>query len=169
MNASPSRSNETPDSGNGAGLILIQPSAAGPARILMLKTRAEGAWCFIKGSYAPEDKGYSLITAVRKTRELTGLECDRDYQIVGRKIRFGKRQYWVGVMRREAAPYIRARVQKYSNARWMDATAIAGLPAEVGVLSGDVRVWTQKGRSPNGLFQKIVVAWNATQNKQLVV
>jgi hypothetical protein len=167
--SSPFRPNDTPDSGNGAGLILIQPSADGPSRILMLKTRAEGAWCFIKGSYAPEDKGYSLMTAVRKTRGITGLECDRDYQIVGRKIRFGKRQYWVGVMRRDVAPYIRPRVHKYSNARWMDTVAITGLPAEAGVASGDVRAWTQKGRSPNGLFQKTVVAWNATQNQQLVV
>jgi hypothetical protein len=148
------RINALPDSGTGAGLILMDLSGPSP-RVLLMKSRRDKCWCFVKGRYVQEDRGYSLNTAVRKTTQITGLINVRDYRIIGRQMKFGKRMYWIGILNAASSgTVVRPQLFKYSDAIWADIEKVDFLNN-----SSDVRHWLQKGTAPNGMFQKTLTSW----------
>ena len=152
--------NKVVEGGEGAGVILLDMADPAAPRVLMLHNRRGGVWSFVKGSYQPAtDRGYSLLTAVRKMEEITGLKCNKDYEIVGRSIHYGRRLYWIGIMKPEGTrPGFAPLVHKYISARWMTFDGIQRTN-----MSADVRKWTTKGLSPNGLFLKTLTSWKQSK------
>jgi 8-oxo-dGTP pyrophosphatase MutT (NUDIX family) len=128
----------------GAGIILVKDDT-----YLLLKGKATGVWSFSKGHPESEDIGMPLNTAARETYEETGLIAGRDYDIIGDSIRFGKRHYWIGIMRPDARRVIVARAE-HETAAWFSWTEIQNLKANT-----DVRCWIKKSQGPNGKFQRL--------------
>ena len=130
---------------------MMRPSLWGEEdRFLLLKGLDSGVWSFPKGHPEAIDGGMPLCTAVRETREETGLVAGVDYDILGESIRFGKRPYWIGVVR-PTAGRIRLANDEHSMATWFTWAEIAQLDA----CNTDVRCWIKKSRGPNGVFVRL--------------
>ena len=138
----------------GAGIILVQPG--NDSQFLLLRGRDTGVWSFSKGHREIIDGDAPLRTAVRETYEETHLVAGTDYDIIGNSIRFGKRPYWIGVMRPTAAPVIVAR-NEHTTAAWFTWAEIAELTANT-----DVRCWIKKSRGANGEFMRLMGFIGAT-------
>lgn len=128
----------------GAGIILVRGD-----KYLLLKGRSTGVWSFSKGHPEVPDNETPLRTAVRETYEETGLVAGVHYSIVGDSIRFGKRPYWVGVMKEPYAQVVVCR-KEHSMAAWFTWEEITTLNSNT-----DVRQWIKKSRSPNGEFTRL--------------
>lgn len=122
----------------GAGIILVRRTEC-KEQFLVLKGRTSGVWSFSKGHTEPEDNGSALRTAVRETFEETGLQAGVDYDIMGNSIRFGKRPYWIGIVRGD--PPISMSQGEHTDARWCTREEIAELPSNM-----DVRDWIKRSR-----------------------
>jgi 8-oxo-dGTP pyrophosphatase MutT (NUDIX family) len=134
----------------GAGIILVRPGlSADQDQYLLLKGKETGVWSFSKGHPEACDNNHPLATAVRETYEETGLEAGIDYEILGDSIRFGKRPYWMGIMKADARRIIVARVE-HETAGWFTWADIKGLTANT-----DVRCWIKKSRGVNGEFMRL--------------
>ena len=140
----------------GAGIILMarSPCLGGEEkeedRFLLLKGLDSGVWSFPKGHPEAMDGGMPLCTAVRETREETGLVAGVDYDILSDSIRFGKRPYWIGVVR-PTMGRIQLACDEHSMAAWFTWSEIANLEA----CNTDVRCWVKKSRGPNGVFVRL--------------
>jgi 8-oxo-dGTP pyrophosphatase MutT (NUDIX family) len=135
----------------GAGIILMARSPClGEDRFLLLKGLDSGVWSFPKGHPEAMDGGMPLCTAVRETREETGLVAGVDYDILSESIRFGKRPYWIGVVR-PTMGRIQLACDEHSMAAWFTWSEIANLEA----CNTDVRCWIKKSRGPNGVFVRL--------------
>ena len=117
---------------------------------LLLKGLDSGVWSFPKGHPEAMDGGMPLCTAVRETREETGLVAGVDYDILSDSIRFGKRPYWIGVIR-PTAGRIRLANDEHSMAAWFTWAEIAQLES----CNTDVRCWIKKSRGANGMFHRL--------------
>ena len=119
-------------------------------RFLLLKGLDSGVWSFPKGHPEAMDGGMPLCTAVRETREETGLVAGVDYDILSESIRFGKRPYWIGVVRPTMGRIVISN-DEHSMAAWFTWSEIANLEA----CNTDVRCWVKKSRGPNGVFVRL--------------
>ena len=135
----------------GAGIILMARSSFWlEDRFLLLKGLDSGVWSFPKGHPEAIDGGMPLCTAVRETREETGLVAGVDYDILSESIRFGKRPYWIGVVRPTMGRIVISN-DEHSMAAWFTWSEIANLEA----CNTDVRCWVKKSRGPNGVFVRL--------------
>ncbi len=145
----------------GAGILLTRQDADGP-RFLLLCGRESDIWSFPKGHPEFCDRGAPLRTAVRETYEETGYMAGTDYTIYGHSIRFGKRPYWIGVLKTEtglASPRLAAR--EHRCAGWFSYDEIANGNIKT---NGDVRVW-QTRNGPGTQFYSTLMA-SLTSAKQ---
>ncbi len=126
----------------GAGVILIQ-MADGETRFLLLRGTESGVWSFSKGHPEVCDRNSPLRTAVRETQEETGLRCGLDYDIMGDALRFGKRPYWIGVVRNGQVP-INLTAREHDSYGWFTVSEILDLNTNC-----DVRTWVKKARGPS--------------------
>lgn len=133
----------------GAGIIVVSLGFNEP-RYLMLKGVDSGVWSFPKGHPDTIDAGSQLRTAVRETYEETGYSAGREYDIIGNSIRFGKRPYWLGVVR-DFVPVARISCSEHSESAWLTWEEISVLNANT-----DVRAWVKKARSPDGAFTRLL-------------
>ena len=134
----------------GAGIILVKRDSEGEYRFLLLKGRSAGVWSFSKGHPEDVDRRSPLCTAARETYEETGLTVGDDYTIYGNSIRFGKRPYWIGILKPDAKE-VRLSYREHSEYAWMtwgDVTQIRG--------NIDVRAWVQKAQKPAGEFRRLL-------------
>ena len=147
----------------GAGVILTRHDADGVTRYLLLKGRDTGVWSFSKGHPEIYDCDAPLRTAVRETFEETGLKAGQHYSIIGDSIRFGKRPYWVGIMKEPAATVIVCR-KEHTMAAWFSWEEICQLNGNT-----DVRCWIKKSRGPNGQFMRFThhLSSSGTQDTHL--
>lgn len=146
----------------GAGIILVCADAGEEKKYLLLKGRSPGeVWSFPKGHPEPYDKQSPLRTAVRETCEETGLIAGQDYTILGNSIRFGKRPYWVGVLRGPCS--IRVNQKEHTEATWMTWDEIAALKST----NTDVRCWVKKSRGTNGEFMRILSFLDQTEKQDM--
>ena len=137
-----------PPSYAGAGIILMRPgTTSDDNEYLVLKGSDTGIWSFSKGHPEVCDGGTPLRTAVRETREETGLEAGIDYDIIGNSIRFGKRPYWLGLVRTDAKP-VTLSLREHTSFAWKTWAEIEELQG-----NGDVRAWVKK--SQRGDFVKL--------------
>jgi len=134
----------------GAGIILVQMESHGEKKYLLLKGRVGGVWSFPKGHPELCDKQSPLRTAVRETVEETGLIAGQDYTILGNSIRFGKRPYWIGVLRGPCT--ITVNQKEHTEAVWMTWEEVAALQNT----NTDVRCWVKKSRGTNGEFMRLL-------------
>lgn len=134
----------------GAGIILAQIDPKGEHRYLLLKGVKSGVWSFSKGHPEIHDKEAPLRTAVRETQEETGLIAGRDYDILGNSIRFGKRPYWLGVMR-SISGTVCLSPKEHSEYKWFTWGEITALTINI-----DVRCWVKKSRGVNGEFYHLI-------------
>ena len=134
----------------GAGIILVQYDPEGQHKYLLLKGTTTGVWSFSKGHPEARDKEMPLRTAVRETCEETGLVAGRDYDILGNSIRFGKRPYWIGIMR-DLNTAVKLSNREHSEAVWYTWEEIADLSTNI-----DVRCWVKKSRGVNGEFYRLI-------------
>jgi 8-oxo-dGTP pyrophosphatase MutT (NUDIX family) len=132
----------------GAGIILMRPDHD-TFQFLLLKGRDTGVWSFSKGHPETCDGGAPLRTAVRETLEETGLEVGRDYDIIGNSIRYGKRPYWIGLVREEAGP-VTLSSSEHTEAAWFYREEIEPLNS-----NSDVRAWIKKSQGPLSEFARI--------------
>lgn len=130
----------------GAGIILTRQDA-NSTKYLLLKGRETGVWSFSKGHPELHDKETPLRTAVRETFEETGLVAGVDYDIMGDSIRFGKRPYWVGIVK--SSQPVKVCRNEHSVAAWFTWEEICLLRANT-----DVRMWIKKSRGLNGAFMR---------------
>jgi 8-oxo-dGTP pyrophosphatase MutT (NUDIX family) len=133
----------------GAGLILTRLDG-GMIRFLLLRGREGGIWSFSKGRPEACDQRKPLCTAARETQEETGLINEQDYVIFGHSIRFGKRPYWLAVVRPEAICNTRLSQREHDAAGWFTWTEIERLTTNT-----DVRAWTKK-TGPATAFQALI-------------
>jgi 8-oxo-dGTP pyrophosphatase MutT (NUDIX family) len=119
----------------GAGIILVRNTEN--TQYLLLKGCTSGIWSFSKGHTESIDNGSALRTAVRETQEETGLCAGVDYDIIGNSIRFGKRPYWIGVVRGE--PTVVLSQNEHSEAQWFTREEILALNSNM-----DVRDWIKR-------------------------
>lgn len=133
----------------GAGLILTRLDD-GMLRFLVLRGREGGIWSFSKGRPEVRDLGRPLRTAVRETQEETSLINEQDYMIFGHSIRFGKRPYWLAVVRPEAVSRIRLSQREHDAAGWFTWAEIERLNTNT-----DVRAWIKK-TGPATAFQALI-------------
>ena len=129
----------------GAGIILTRCAPNGDRQYLLLKGRDTGIWSFSKGHPEDYDEKAPLRTAVRETYEETGLQVG-DYVIVGDSIRFGKRPYWVGIMKKPHAT-VTVNRNEHTMAAWFSWEEICQLNTNT-----DVRCWMKKSRGVNSRF-----------------
>ena len=133
----------------GAGIIIVSLGFNEP-RYLMLKGAKSGVWSFPKGHPDTVDVGSQLRTAVRETYEETGYNAGCEYDIIGNPIRFGKRPYWLGVIR-DSVSEVRINCSEHSESAWLTWEEISALNANT-----DVRAWVKKGRLPGGVFMQLL-------------
>lgn len=132
----------------GAGIILTRLEN-GMVRHLVLRGRGTGVWSFPKGHAECPDSGSPLRTAVRETYEETGYVCGRDYAIIGSKVRYGKRPYWLGIVVPEAANQLRLSWSEHDQAAWLTWEEIQGLGEATNT---DIRCWLTKSRGNNSAW-----------------
>jgi 8-oxo-dGTP pyrophosphatase MutT (NUDIX family) len=125
----------------GAGIILMRLVDNVP-HFLMLKGRRSNVWSFPKGHPEMSDSNSPLRTAVRETKEETGLINDVDYMIVGDAIRFGKRPYWLGIVQGE--PNVRLCLHEHIDWCWATRADIEQMESNT-----DVRAWVKKTLVPS--------------------
>ena len=128
----------------GAGIILVRYDPEGQHRYLLLKGTTTGVWSFSKGHPEAHDKEVPLRTAVRETCEETGLVAGHDYDILGNSIRFGKRPYWIGIMR-DVNTAVKLSNREHSEAVWYTWEEIADLSTNI-----DVRCWVKTAEQERG-------------------
>jgi 8-oxo-dGTP pyrophosphatase MutT (NUDIX family) len=133
----------------GAGIILMNPENN---TFLLLKGVRTGVWSFSKGHPETGDHEAPLRTAVRETFEETGLRAGYDYNIIGNSIRFGKRPYWLGVMKHTDTMVTLSRTE-HSAAAWMSWEEINNLNTNTNT---DVRCWVKKSQSDHGEFSRVI-------------
>jgi 8-oxo-dGTP pyrophosphatase MutT (NUDIX family) len=138
MTVLPAVNTMQPQAYTGAGIILTR-NDNGIHRVLLLRGVEGGVWSFSKGHPERCDRGRPLCTATRETYEETGLLNERDYTIYGSSIRFGKRPYWVAVVKPEALNHIRLNPDEHNAAGWFLWEEVANLMSNT-----DVRAWTKK-------------------------
>ena len=119
---------------------------------LLLKGVRTGVWSFSKGHPETGDHESPLRTAVRETFEETGLYAGVDYDIIGNSMRFGKRPYWLGVMKNTDAEIVLSRME-HSTAAWMTWEEIQNLDTNTNT---DVRCWVKKSQSDHGEFSRVI-------------
>lgn len=120
----------------GAGIILVR-CTENSTQYLLLKGCSSGIWSFSKGHTESVDNGSALRTAVRETQEETGLRAGVDYDIIGNSIRFGKRPYWIGVVRGD--PTVVVSQNEHTEAQWFTREEILALNSNM-----DVRDWIKR-------------------------
>jgi 8-oxo-dGTP pyrophosphatase MutT (NUDIX family) len=125
----------------GAGIILMRLINNVP-EFLMLRGRRSNVWSFPKGHPETVDANSPLRTAVRETKEETGLENGVDYTIVGDAIRFGKRPYWLGIVQGE--PVVHLCYHEHVEWRWANRAEIQQMDSNT-----DVRAWIKKTEGPS--------------------
>lgn len=130
----------------GAGIILMRYDNNG-TRFFLLRGRNSGIWSFPKGHPEFCDDADLLRTAIRETYEETGLQAGCDYDFVGDSQRFGKRPYWIGLVRPCATAHMRLSLREHSMGAWFTVSEIERLRTNV-----DVRAWVKKAQSPNSNF-----------------
>jgi len=148
----------------GAGIILTRVTN-GEHHYLLLKGRDTGIWSFSKGHPEDYDEKAPLRTAVRETFEETGLQVGCDYAIVGDSIRFGKRPYWVGLMKNPHAA-VKVNRNEHSTAAWFSWEEICQLNTNT-----DVRCWIKKSRGANSRFMvlsSLRLSPSGTQDTHLI-
>jgi 8-oxo-dGTP pyrophosphatase MutT (NUDIX family) len=145
----------------GAGIILVQTETGGEKKYLLLKGRVGGVWSFPKGHPESCDKQAPLRTAVRETFEETGLVAGQDYTILGNSIRFGKRPYWVGVVRSPCS--IKVNQKEHTEAVWMTWEEVVALQST----NTDVRCWIKKSRGANGEFMRLLSYLEQTETQDM--
>lgn len=131
----------------GAGLILTRVEGHA-IRFLLLRGTDSGIWSFSKGHPESCDGGRPLCTAVRETLEETGLVNEWDYAIFGNSIRFGKRPYWIAVVRPGAC--LRMNPREHDMAGWFTLDEVCQLNT-----NADVRAWTKR-TGPDTAFQALI-------------
>jgi 8-oxo-dGTP pyrophosphatase MutT (NUDIX family) len=136
----------------GAGIILVRPGAEGP-HFLLLRGATCDIWGFPKGHREEEDGGEALRTAVRETREETGLLPEIDYTLVSRTMRFGKYLYWLGVVRADATVSVRLAPREHSAAGWFTLNEITQMTTNHGV-----RAWLKSSASFMRFLQQVASA-----------
>ncbi len=152
----------------GSGVILTQLPPVGGAieetRFLLLLGQESGVWSFPKGHPELRDRGMPLRTAVRETYEETGYIAGQHYQVVGESLRFGKRPYWIGVMRSSVpVPEPRLCEAEHSIAGWFTLEEAAGLNSNT-----DVRAWLKKAAlSTSGFARTLLALPRVLQQQQL--
>ena len=122
----------------GAGIILTRMDGPVP-QFLCLRGRKTGVWSFSKGHPEAIDAGVALRTAARETYEETGMEAGVDYAIIGTSVRYGKRPYWMGILKPGAAERIQLARAEHDAAVWLTQNEIAQLRGNT-----DVRAWVRK-------------------------
>jgi 8-oxo-dGTP pyrophosphatase MutT (NUDIX family) len=120
----------------GAGIILMRMIDNTP-QFLMLKGRRSNVWSFPKGHPEIIDANSPLRTAVRETKEETGLVNGINYTIVGDAIRFGKRPYWLGIVHGETTVILCS--HEHTEWCWATCTEIQQMDSNT-----DVRAWVKK-------------------------
>ncbi len=138
----------------GAGIILARLGEGVEPRFLLLCGRATGVWSFAKGRPEEIDRASPLRTAVRETYEETGFVAGKDYTLMNKPIRFGKRSYWLGVMETSSVRQLRIRAAEHSMAGWFTWDEVERLQGNT-----DVREWTKKSRKAHGSFLALINAW----------
>ena len=133
----------------GAGIILMNPENN---TFLLLKGVRTGVWSFSKGHPETSDHEAPLRTAVRETFEETGLSAGVDYDIIGNSMRFGKRPYWLGVIK-HADTTISISYTEHSTAAWMTWEEIQNIDTNTNT---DVRCWVKKSQSDHSEFSRII-------------
>lgn len=122
----------------GAGIILVRFDGPEPL-FFCLCGRDTGVWSFPKGQQEPEDLNAPLRTAVRETEEETGLRAGVDYQIIGDRVRLGKRPYWIGVCTSNVKDHIRIRPAEHTMAAWFTLSEMERING-----NSDIRVCIKK-------------------------
>ncbi len=145
----------------GAGIILTDLSGTEP-RFLLLCGTDSGVWSFSKGHPEVCDRNSPLRTAVRETQEETGLRCGLDYDIMGDALRFGKRPYWIGVVRDAQVP-IQLTAREHCEWGWFTVSEIIGMNTNC-----DVRTWVKKAQGPSkfSMTLGVITAMLASALKQ---
>jgi 8-oxo-dGTP pyrophosphatase MutT (NUDIX family) len=155
----------------GAGIILARLNDGEEPRFLLLRGRKTGVWSFAKGRPEENDRGTPLRTAVRETYEETGFMAGKEYTLMNKSIRFGKRAYWLGVMEPNAtqslsgssattatpSPKLRIRSAEHTMAGWFTWDEVDRLQGNT-----DVREWTKKSRKAHGSFLALINTWFAS-------
>jgi 8-oxo-dGTP pyrophosphatase MutT (NUDIX family) len=143
----------------GAGLILTRFDE-GVIRFLLLKGSDSGIWSFSKGHPEECDGGRPLCTAVRETWEETGFVNERDYTIYGNSIRFGKRPYWMAVVKPDATRHLCLNLREHNAAGWFTLEEVYALNT-----NADVRAWTKR-TGPDTAFQALIssVVYSSTES-----
>lgn len=141
----------------GAGIILARLSDGEEPRFLLLRGRKTGVWSFAKGRPEENDRGAPLRTAVRETYEETGFMAGKEYTLIHKSIRFGKRAYWLGVMQPSAVYQLRIRSAEHTMAGWFTWDEVDRLQGNT-----DVREWAKKSRKAHGSFLALINTWLQT-------
>jgi len=132
----------------GAGIILTMLGPNEP-RYLLLKGTGSNIWSFPKGHPEDADRGSVLRTAVRETFEETGFLAGIDYDIIGNSVRFGKRPYWIGIMRPEHC-IVSLCQREHSDFGWFTWSEIETM----NTANTDVRTWVKKSQNHVGNFMR---------------
>ena len=133
----------------GSGIVLTRlDSEGGAPRFFLLCGRSSGIWSFSKGHTEMHDEGCALRTAVRETHEETGLMVGLDYRLLPESQRFGKRPYWIGVVKQSALGRMRLAAAEHTIGGWFTLEEIGKLKANV-----DVRAWYKKASNANSNFR----------------
>jgi len=131
-------------------------------QFLLLKGLTTRIWSFSKGHPETCDGGAPLRTAVRETLEETGLEAGRDYDIIGDSIRYGKRPYWIGLLREGAGP-VTLSSSEHSEAAWFSREEMEELNS-----NSDVRSWIKKSQGPCSQFGRITAFISSLRPRPLL-
>jgi 8-oxo-dGTP pyrophosphatase MutT (NUDIX family) len=150
------QNNQKPQAYAGAGIILTR-NDNGIHRVLLLRGTEGGVWSFSKGRPEQDDRGRPLCTAVRETYEETGFVNECDYTIYGSSIRFGKRPYWVAVVKPEVTHRIRLNPREHDAAGWFTWEEVARLTSNT-----DVRSWTKRIGPATNFYHIISYATSAS-------
>jgi 8-oxo-dGTP pyrophosphatase MutT (NUDIX family) len=134
----------------GAGIILTRTdTVSAEPRYFLLCGKGSGIWSFSKGHGEVCDGGCPLRTAVRETQEETGLVAGADYTLLlNESQRFGKRPYWIGVVKPHAKQHMRLSAREHMIGGWFTLEEIGRLKSNV-----DVRAWYKKASNPNSNFR----------------
>jgi len=133
----------------GAGIILCRLTNQ-TIEFLLLRGTETNIWSFSKGHPERCDQFELQRTAIRETKEETGLIAEQDYTIVAGPLRFGKRPYWIGILTNNNIA-IRLSPREHNAAQWFSHQDIQKLSC-----NADVRVWFRKTACQLSSFWKIL-------------